>query len=85
MKLYSYKNSCNCSGVRVREARYMQKWSQEQLAAKLQICGLDTNQKAVSRVETGLRVVPDYELLYYAEVLQVSVLWLLGQEDEGQA
>lgn len=81
MKLYSYHGSCNCSGVRIREIRLALEWSQEQLAAKLQVCGLDTNQKAVSRVETGLRVVPDYELLYYAEVLQVSVLWLLGQDE----
>ena len=51
--------------------------SQEELAAKVQLAGLDLTQKAVSRIETGDRVVADYELLYLAQALQVSVQDLL--------
>ena len=42
------------------------------------LLGLELNQKVVSRVETGLRVVPDFELAYYARALDTDVLWLLG-------
>lgn len=80
MKLYNFNGICNCSGTRIRAAREKLGLSQEQLAAKIQLKGLDINQKAISRVETGLRVVPDYELSFYAEALEVSILWLLGIE-----
>ena len=62
---------------RIREGK---KLSQEQLAAWLQLEGLSINQKAVSRIETGERVVADYELLYLAKVLRVRVEDLLGEE-----
>ena len=38
----------------------------------------ELNQKVISRVETGLRVVPDFELDYYARALDTDILWLLG-------
>ena len=62
---------------RIREGK---KLSQEQLAAWLQLEGLSINQKAISRIETGERVVADYELLYLAKVLLVRVEDLLGKE-----
>lgn len=65
---------------RVREARMRMGWSQEELAAKLQLAGLQLGQMAVSRIETGKRVVPDFELPILAEVLRVSTDWLLGKE-----
>lgn len=51
-----------------------------ELAAKLQLAGLQLGQMAVSRIETGKRVVPDFELPILAEVLRVSTDWLLGKE-----
>lgn len=48
--------------------------------AKLQLAGLQLGQMAVSRIETGKRVVPDFELPILAEVLRVSTDWLLGKE-----
>lgn len=47
---------------------------------KLQLVGLGITQKTISRIETGDRVVPDYELKYFAEALGVSVGFLLGLE-----
>ena len=37
------------------------------LAYKIQITGLDITQKAISRIETGDRIVADYELEYLAD------------------
>ncbi len=81
MKIYKHNGKCNVSGEKIRENREKLGISQEQLAAKLQLLGLDTNQKAISRVETGSRVVPDYELEYYSKALGISILVLLSQEN----
>ena len=80
MKIYKPDGRCNVSGERVKAARERAGISQEQLAAKLQLAGLSITQKAVSRIETGDRVVADYELQYLADALGTSVLYLLGME-----
>ncbi|HIR68134.1 MAG TPA: helix-turn-helix transcriptional regulator [Candidatus Pelethousia gallinarum] len=78
--MYKYQGRCNASGENVRRIREGKKLSQEQLAAWLQLEGLSINQKAISRIETGERVVADYELLYLAKVLRVRVEDLLGMD-----
>ena len=45
-----------------------------------QITGLDITQKAISRIETGDRIVADYELEYLADALGVTIYYLLGKE-----
>ena len=82
MKLYKHiDGKCNASGGTIRELREAAGLSQEQLAGKLQLAGLNLNQKAVSRIETGDRVVPDFELKYFAEVLKVPICKLLDTEE----
>lgn len=46
----------------------------------MQLAGLQMGQMAISRIETGKRLVPDFELPILAEALGVSTDWLLGQE-----
>lgn len=79
MKIYRPDGRCNISGERVRETRERAGLSQEQLAAKIQLAGLSMTQKGISRIETGERVVADYELVYLAEALEVSIYYLLGK------
>lgn len=82
MKLYKYTNGkCNASGSVIRDLREKADLSQEQLAAKLQLAGLSLNQKTVSRIETGNRVVPDFELIFFSEVLNVPICKLLNKEE----
>ena len=78
MKIYKFNGKCNVSGARVRLEREKAGISQEKLAAKLQLLGIDVTQKSVSRIETGDRVVADYELLALAKALDVSVEYLLN-------
>lgn len=47
---------------------------------KLQLLGLQIGQMAVSRIETGKRLVPDFELPILAEALDVTTDWLLSKE-----
>ena len=78
MKLYKCEDGkCNASGSVIRELRESAGWSQEQLAARLQLLGLSLNQKAISRIETGDRVVPDFELPFFSKVFNVPLCRLL--------
>lgn len=79
MRLYTLDGRFNLCGERVRAARIKAGMSQDTLAAKLQLAGLQIGQMAVSRIETGKRVVPDFELPVIAGVLGVSTDWLLGK------
>lgn len=82
MKLYKYEGGrCNASGKKIKELREAAGLSQEQLAAKIQLAGLNLNQKAISRIETGERVVPDFELLFFSEVPEVPIDKLLDRDE----
>ncbi len=79
MRLYTLDGRYNVCGERMREARMQIGWTQDTMATKLQLAGLQMGQMAVSRIETGKRVVPDFELPVIAEVLGVTTDWLLGK------
>lgn len=82
MKIYKHKDGrYNASGPQIKALREAAGLSQEQLAAKVQLAGLNLNQKAISRIETGDRVVPDYELIFFSEALGVPIEQLLGAEE----
>lgn len=81
MKIYRPNGRCNVAGSKVRAAREKAGISQEQLAGRIQLAGLSITQKAISRIETGDRVVPDYELAYLAEALGVTIGHLLGVKE----
>lgn len=82
MKIYTYDGKANISGDRIHQARTAQRTaqrlSQDALAAKLQVAGLGIGREAISRIETGLRFVTDYELVIFARVLGVTIEWLTG-------
>ena len=82
MRLLTLGDKCNICGEQVRIAREKAGLSQEQLAARVQLRGHSLTQKAISRMESGSRVVPDFEIPLLAAALGVSPLWLLGLESE---
>jgi transcriptional regulator with XRE-family HTH domain len=79
MKIYQYKGRCNLAGARIRKAREQAGLSQEGLAKCLQLTGMEIGQNAISRIELGLRVIPDYELKYFAAVLNKPIDWLVEE------
>ena len=81
MKIYDFDGKKNICGERIHRARTSLRLSQADLAARLQVAGVGVEREAISKMETGDRFVADYELLKLAEVLNVSVLWLLGLDD----
>lgn len=82
VKIYDYRGKKNICGERIREARVVQKMSQSELAAKMQVAGITIERDSISRVEIGTRFVADYELKVFAKVLNVNILWLLAITEE---
>ncbi len=71
----------NICGDRIRIARILHKPSltQEELAIKMQLEGMEMTQLMISRIEKNRRHVVDAELLMFAKVLGVSMEWLCGE------
>ena len=80
MKIYDYNGKKNICGKRVKEARQKLNLSQEALAAKLQVEGVNIERDSVSRIEIGTRFVADYEIAALSKILKVSPSFLLGLE-----
>ena len=78
MKIYDFNGSKNICGARVKEARKKQRLSQGNLAAKLQVEGVNIERDSVCRIEIGTRFVADYELMALCKILNVSPEYLLG-------
>lgn len=84
-----YKNKaplgkCNISGSTIKMLRLNmpEKPSQRAFADLLQLHGLDLDKNAVQRIESGKRFVTDIELKTIASVFNVSVDYLLNQDNE---
>jgi transcriptional regulator with XRE-family HTH domain len=78
MKIYDFNGSKNICGKRIKEVRKKLKLSQEMLAAKLQVEGINIERDSISRIEIGTRFVADYELLVLCKILNVTPEYLLG-------
>ena len=63
----------NICGVNVARFRKELRISQRELAARLQLIGLDVDKNAVQRMESGQRFITDIEVSYLAAVLNKSL------------
>ena len=79
MKIYDFRGKKNISGDKIREVRTKNRITQSDLAARLQVAGVTLERDSISRVEIGTRFVADFELKIIAEILGVSVEWLLSE------
>lgn len=70
----------NMIGARVTEQRLRLGLKQNELLARLQTSGIDISVPALSLLEGQKRPVSDFELCALADILHVSVDWLLGRE-----
>ncbi|WP_443670862.1 helix-turn-helix domain-containing protein [Gemmiger formicilis] len=82
MKKYNYENQKNISGERIRQLRKANKLSQNQLAIKMQTEGVIMEQDVISRIESGQRILVDYELFALAQIFKVSSDWIIGLSDK---
>ncbi|HUJ11425.1 MAG TPA: XRE family transcriptional regulator [Verrucomicrobiae bacterium] len=63
----------NLVGPQIRKLRYVRGWSQNILAARLQVLGWDIDRVGVAKIESRLVHVDDYELLYFTRVFNVRL------------
>ena len=70
----------NLCGTQIAKYRKAMNKSQRELAAALQLLGLDVDKNAIQRIEAGKRFVTDIELVYLAKVLDVSYEDLLNNQ-----
>lgn len=70
------RNICGKQIHLIRTGQYDKKHpkiTQEMLAARLQVLGLDIDRTAISKIETGDRVLRDFEIILFAEALKVPI------------
>ena len=68
MKIYWSGESKNIIGDKIRQLRKARGWTQKQIAAKMQLSGLDMTELTVLHIESGTRFVPDYEVKALAKL-----------------
>lgn len=72
MKINKYYNYKNISGIKLKELRVKSDLSQEKLAEKLQLLGIEITFKEISKIENNQRLVQDFELFAFAKFFGVS-------------
>lgn len=74
----------NICAARVRLARALHKppLTQNELARKIQLMGMDITPLTISRIEKNQRHVCDAELRMLAKALGVTMDWLCGDSNE---
>ncbi len=72
MKINKYHNFKNISGLKLRELRIQNGLSQQDVAEKLQLIGIELTSKELSKIENNARLVQDFELFAFAHVFNVS-------------
>ena len=70
----------NLVGARVEKRRKEINMKQVELLAGLRERGIEFNASGLSKLEGQIRSVNDYELVAIADVLGVSINWLVGRE-----
>ena len=72
MKIKNYNDKKNISGNKLKELRKEANMSQQDLAEKLQLEGIDLTCKEISKIENNNRLVQDFELFAFANIFKVS-------------
>ena len=62
----------NAAGPHIRKFRVARELSQDQLAAKVQLLGLDIDRVTIAKIESQIRSLYDFELAVIAAALNIS-------------
>lgn len=73
MKIYWYNDRKNIIGENLRRIRNRKHLTQNDIAVRLQLMGLEYDRITVSRIENGLRFVPDYEVKLLSRALEIPI------------
>ena len=72
MARMEYEGNKNVVGMQLKLMRTKKKITQKELAARMQVMGFLMDQRAISQIENNGRVVTDFELAGFCEVLHCT-------------
>jgi len=78
VKKISFYENKNIISRQLKLARIKCKLSQAELAAKMQTMHVNIDQQMISKIENNARIVTDYELACFCQILKVSEKELLS-------
>jgi transcriptional regulator with XRE-family HTH domain len=86
MKAFWYnQDRKNVCGIKIRELRKEKHISTKKLEIMASLAGYENlTQNAITKIELGIRFVPDYEVAIFAELLNTTPEYLLGFASEKQ-
>ena len=67
-----YNGKLNVIGLKIKYYREKNGWSLSELSNRLMLQGIDIPKSSLQRMETGGRVIRDYELAGFSKVFKVS-------------
>ncbi len=68
----------NIAGRRIKQMREQMGLSQDQLSGRLARTGIAIDRAGISKIETSMRGIYDFELKAFSKILKASSDWLLG-------
>ena len=79
MKAFWYnQDRKNVCGIRIKELRKKKRISAKKLEIMAALAGYDNlTQNTITKIELGIRFVPDYEVAIFAELLDTTPEYLL--------
>ena len=76
-KLTYINDQKNVTGAQLRKIRKKKKVTQLDLAARMQVLGVNIDQQSISKIENNQRIVTDYELACFCKALHCTERELL--------
>lgn len=73
MKRNLYDEKPNILGKLIREKRIKKKMSQNELAIKMQLIGIQIQKNDISKMELQTRLIKDYELICLKDILEFDL------------
>lgn len=73
LKSNKYKEKANFLGDLIAEKRKAYHISQNALASKMQLMGINIGKNDISKIESGNRLIRDYELLAIKDILNIDL------------
>lgn len=72
-RINRYNGELNVLSKLIRENRISEDLSQEMLAARMQLKGISISRNEISRLETGKRLIKDFELIALKDILKLDL------------
>ena len=69
-----FNNLYNIIGKNIKNIRKKNKITQEDLCARMQILEYQISRSDISKLETGKRLITDFEIVGFAKALNVKIL-----------